>query len=72
METIDVQNVPPPPAPEAPQKRKVGRARVDPDIIRTDQPDYHRKHYHETRNILVECSVCFRIVTKNNRSVHKN
>ena len=27
METIDVQTVPPPPTPEAPPKRKVGRPR---------------------------------------------
>ena len=46
METIKEQTpTPPPPTPEAPPKRKVGRPRFDPDIVRTHQPDYHRNHF---------------------------
>ena len=65
METIDVQNVPPPP------KRKAGRPRRDPDIVQIQQPDYFKNYYHEKRKALVECPVCSRMITKNQISAHK-
>ena len=72
METIDVQNVPPPPTtPEAPQKRKAGRPRQDPDTVQIQQPDYFKNYYHEKRKALVECPVCSRMITKNQISAHK-
>jgi|TARA_R100000479_G_C6199540_1_gene134155 ribosomal protein L32 len=52
-------------------KKKVGRPRFDPDVVRTSQPDYWRNHYHLKRTALVECPNCNQMVSKNNLSPHK-
>ena len=51
METIDVQNVPPPPpTPEAPQKRKVGRPRQDAKMIPKTYPRLSKTRPKSTKN----------------------
>ena len=61
--------LPPPEAEEVP-KRKVGRPRRDPSKLAIADPDYFKLFYHEKRTMLVECSCCGKMVTKNQISKH--
>ena len=56
---------------DAPPKRKVGRPRIDPNILMTADPDYYKKIYHGKRKVKIECPVCAQMITKNSFSAHK-
>jgi len=53
-------------------KKKRGRPKIAPELVKNKKEDYYRNYYHENRKEKnFHCPHCNKLISKNNFSAHK-